>query len=247
MQTNYQNQQNDNQTNGENTTGLIYNLYITDGINNNILNDILNDNGNRSNSSSIDFSVLNFSQFNSPAIQPIVYEIQTILLKDFIDEIEASCGTVNKTFDILDDCTIREIFDGQTDSNSVKFEISKNIKIEDCLYDKDGNIMLLVENLCENRIYCDIIKNLSIRSNQYDNIPYKIIINSSELDLKILPISTTLSNDIKIKIEKDDIFSEINIHYVGYILSNEMRTKLLVNNIEDEESGYRYTPTVLNI
>lgn len=222
---------------------IVLNFYLV----NNHEDDNNNDNdNNRSNSSSIDFSVLNFSQFNSPIFQPMISTQQSIQLNDFLIEVESNCKSINKTFNMLDEETMRELF-SEINLNSVKFEISKNIKTKDCLYDIDGNLILLIENICENRIYCDIIKNLKIRSTQYDNIDHKILFKSEEITLNILPVATTLSEDIKIKINKDDIISEdINIHYVGYILTTELRNKILLNNIEDE-SGYVYIPAILNI
>jgi hypothetical protein len=203
---------------------------------------------NRSNSSSIDFSVLNFSQFNSPIFQPIhpPENIQdnipeNIMLNEFLNEVETNCKNINKTFINLNDDEINEIFAEMATSKSIKYEVLKKIKIRDCLYDISGNLILLQENLCRDRLYCDIIKNLKIRSTQFDSINYKIIFKTQEiLNMDIIPIATTLSDDFKIKISKDDIISdEIVIHYIGYILDINLRQKIMLNNIEDE-SGYIY-------
>jgi hypothetical protein len=214
---------------------------------------------NRSESSSIDFSVLNFSQFNSPSLQfqeipsslpeliyipPTVPEI--IKLNEFLIEVENNCTSINKTFNNLDDNDINEIFAEMSGPKSVKYEVLKNIKIRDLLYDIDGNIMLLQENICKDRLYCDIIQNLKIKSTQFDDINYKILFKNQEIShIDIIPIATTLSNDLKIKIEKDDIISdEISIHYIGYILDVNLRKKIMLSDIEDD-SGYSYNSRMM--
>ncbi len=246
--TNYNNE-NDNQDDEQNINRVFeINFYLE------------NDNDpNRSNSSSIDFSVLNFSQFNSPSLQfleipsslpeliyipPTVPEI--IKLNEFLIEVENNCVIINKTFNNLDDNDINEIFAEMAGPKSVKYEVMRSVKIRDLLYDINGNIMLLQENICKDRLYCDIIKNLKIKSTQFDDINYKIIFKTREItQLDIIPMATTLSNDLKIKIEKDDIINdEISIHYIGYILDINLRKKIMLSDIEDE-SGYSYNSRMM--